>query len=113
MEFSSYTHNLFLNIAFSGGVFAAISALLMILGRLRSLFHNRHPFVDAIIVFIVVNGLFENVIFSILAGLPTMLWVIALSWPLLQDDPAVKELNRSDTDTEDHPSSLLRLDADF
>lgn len=113
VEFSSYTHNLFLNIAFSGGVFAAISALLMILGRLRSLFHNRHPFVDAIIVFIVVNGLFENVIFSILAGLPTMLWVIALSWPLLQDDPAVKELNRSDTDTEDHPSSLLRLDADF
>lgn len=112
-EFSSYTHNLFLNIAFSGGVFAAISAFLMILGRLRSLFYNRHPFVDAIIVFIVINGLFENVIFSILAGLPTMLWVIALSWPLIQDDPAVKELNRSEPDSEDGPTRLLRLDADF
>ena len=94
-DYSLYTHNMFLNIAFSGGVFAGIAGLLMILGRLSSLFKNRHPLADALLVFIIVNGLFENMIFSILCGLPTMLWVLALAWPLMTDDPTVKMLNRT------------------
>ena len=95
-DHSLYTHNLFFNIAFSAGYIAGIAALLMIFGRLIALFYNRHPLSDSIVIFIVVNGLFENVIFSILAGLPTILWILALAWPLLPDDPAVKELDRSD-----------------
>ncbi len=110
-DHSLYTHNMILNIAFSAGIFAGIAAVLMILGRLRSLFFNRHPLADAIVVFIIINGLFENVIFSILAGLPTMLWVLALAWPLLLDDPAVRELDRSDRQPGDTRTRFLRLES--
>lgn len=110
-DYSYYTHNMVLNIAFSAGYFAGLAALFMIFGRLRALFINRHPLADAIVVFIVINGLFENVIFSILAGLPTMLWVVALAWPLLRDDPAVKELDRSDRKETEKHGRFLRLEA--
>lgn len=110
-EYSSYTHNMVLNITFSAGYFAGIAALLMIFGRIRALFHNRHPLSDAIVVFIIVNGLFENVIFSILAGLPTMLWIMALAWPLLADDEAVKMLSRSPEKLDDGPKGFLRVEA--
>ena len=108
-EFSYYTHNMLLNIAFSAGIFAGIAAILMILGRLRALMVDRHPLSDAIVVFILVNGLFENVIFSILAGLPTMLWILALAWPLLQDDPAVSQMSQSKVEPEKF-SRCLRLE---
>ena len=108
-EFSYYTHNMLLNIAFSAGIFAGIAAILMILGRLRALMVDRHPLSDAIVVFILVNGLFENVIFSILAGLPTMLWILALAWPLLQDDPAVGQMSQSKVEPEKF-SRCLRLE---
>jgi O-antigen ligase len=109
-EFSSYTHNMVLNIAFSAGYFAGIAGLLMIFGRIRALFHNRHPLSDAIVVFIIVNGLFENVIFSILAGLPTMLWVMALAWPLFADDEAVKMLERSKKKLNNERKGNIRLE---
>lgn len=48
-----------------------------------------HPLADGILAFIIVNGFFENVIFAIITGMPTMLWILALSWLLLKDDPLV------------------------
>ena len=108
-DHSLYTHNMVLNIAFSAGIFAGIAGVLMILGRLRSVFYNQHPLSDTLIVFMFINGLFENVIFSILAGLPTMLWIMVLAWPLLQDDEAVVSLRR--TKKIDSSSGLLRLEA--
>ena len=109
-DYSLYTHNMLLNIAFSGGVFAGIAALLMMLGRLKSLFFQRHPLADSLAVFIIINGLFENVILSILCGLPTMLWVLCLAWPLLNDDPAVKMLSRS-PERPQKTKGYLRLEA--
>ena len=82
----------------------------MILGRLRTLFFKGHPLVDSLLVFLVINGLFENVIFSILAGLPTMVWVIVLAWPLLKDDPAVKLLDRTERVGEER-SRYIRLES--
>jgi O-antigen ligase len=109
-EHSLYTHNMLLNIAFSAGAFAGIAAFFMIAGRLRALFFNRHPLADSITVFIIVNGLFENVIFSILCGLPTILWVVALCWPLLSSDPAVSKLQRNPEKNEaTNQPRLLRL----
>ena len=70
----------------------------------------RHPLSDAIVVFIIVNGLFENVIFSILAGLPTMLWVMALAWPLFADDEAVKMLERSKKKLNNERKGNIRLE---
>ncbi len=109
-DHSLYTHNMLLNITFSAGIFAGIAALVMILGRLRALFIYRHPLSDAIVVFIIINGLFENVIFSILAGLPTMLWILALAWPLLTSDPTVRQLSRSKLEPDSY-SRYLRLES--
>ena len=111
VEHSFYTHNMVLNIAFSGGIFAGIAALMMIFGRVRDLFFNNNPLVDSLVVFFIINGLFENVIFSILAGLPTIIWVIILAWPHLQDDPAVKQLNRSKRVRDEGPGRFIRLDS--
>jgi len=51
------------------------------------MFSISHPLADGILVFIIVNGFFENVVFSVLAGMPTMVWIMSLSWGLLKDDP--------------------------
>jgi O-antigen ligase len=89
-DYSMYTHNLILNVAFSTGYIGGLAAVCMVLGRIRSMFKVHHVLADGIIVFIVVNGFFENVIFSTISGMPTIVWVVALAWPLLTDDPAVK-----------------------
>jgi len=94
-DYSYYTHNLVLNVAFSSGIFGGIACLCMVFGRIKAMFRNRHPLADAVIVFILVNGIFENVIFSVVAGMPTMIWIIALCWPLLTDDPVVSSGQRN------------------
>ena len=82
-DYSLHTHNLVLNVALSTGVLGGIFAFWMCLERVFKLFVTRHPIADALVVFVVVNGLFENVIFSILCGLPTMIWIIALALPTI------------------------------
>jgi O-antigen ligase len=96
-DHSLYTHNLVINIAFSAGIFAGITAVFMILMRIRLLFVRSYPLADAIAVFIIVNGLFENVIFSILAGLPTMLWILALAWPLVPEEDPDNSANKNNS----------------
>ena len=88
-RYSSYTHNMILNVAFSTGIIGGFACLMMVLGRIRAMFYISHPLADGILVFIIVNGLFENVIFAVIAGMPTMVWIMSLSWPLLKDDPLV------------------------
>jgi len=82
-DYSLHTHNLVLNVALSTGVLGGLVCLLMCLGRLLNLFVAHHPIADSLVVFVLVNGLFENVIFSILCGLPTIVWIIALALPTL------------------------------
>ncbi len=88
-RYSSYTHNMILNVAFSTGVVGGFACLIMVLGRIRAMLSISHPLADGILAFIIVNGFFENVIFAIITGMPTMLWILALSWLLLKDDPLV------------------------
>lgn len=83
-EYSMHTHNMVLNIAFSTGVLGGLVAVWMCLGRLWQLVVARHPIADAIVIFILVNGLFENVMFSILCGLPTILWTVGLALPVME-----------------------------
>ena len=82
-DYSMHTHNLILNIALSTGVLGGLLALWMCFERVLRLFVARHPIADSLIVFILVNGLFENVIFSTLCGLPTMLWIVGLALPTI------------------------------
>lgn len=88
-RYSLYTHNMILNVAFSTGIIGGFACLMMVLGRIRAMFIISHPLADGILVFIIVNGIFENVIFAVLAGMPTIVWIMSLSWPLLKDDPLV------------------------
>ena len=82
-EYSLHTHNLILNVALSTGIFGGLCALWMYVDRMFNLFRNRHPIADPLVVFVLVNGLFENVIFSILCGFPTIVWIIALAVPVV------------------------------
>jgi O-antigen ligase len=82
-DYSMYTHNLVLNIAFSTGMIGGLFALWMCLERAFRVIFYRHRIADALVVFILVNGLFENVIFSVLCGLPTILWIIGLALPVV------------------------------
>ncbi|MFT5303284.1 MAG: exopolysaccharide production protein ExoQ, partial [Mariniblastus sp.] len=81
VDYSLYTHNMILNIAFSAGAIAGVAAVLMCLGRAGQLCIRNHRLTDGLIAFILLNGLFENVIFSILAGMPTIVWIVAMSIP--------------------------------
>jgi len=83
-DYSLYTHNMILNIAFSTGVFGGLAAILMCLGRVREMLIRNHPLVDGLVAFLLINGLFENVMFSILAGMPTILWIVAITIPSLE-----------------------------
>ncbi|MDB2686570.1 O-antigen ligase family protein [Mariniblastus sp.] len=83
-DYSRHTHNLILNIMLSTGVIGGLIAVWMCFERLIRLFVARHPIADALVVLILVNGLFENVIFSILCGLPTIIWIIALALPTIE-----------------------------
>ena len=84
-DYSLYTHNLVLNVAFSTGVFGGLACLMMVLGRVSSVIYRPHRIADALLVFILVNGMFENVIFSILCGLPTIVWIIAMAIPVMDN----------------------------
>ena len=84
-DYSLYTHNLWLNVGLSCGLGGLLIAVLMFAWRFRMLFTFYSPLADAVFVFIVVNGLFENVIFSNLCGLPTICLVLTLSWFDLSD----------------------------
>lgn len=84
-DYSHYTHNILLNIAFSTGVFGGLLGLIMILYQAASVFLRPHVLTSSVIVFILVNGFFENVIFSIIAGMPTLLWVMTMAWDQVGD----------------------------
>lgn len=99
-DYSMYTHNLLLNIAFSTGVFGGLVGLCMILQQAATAVLRAHVITSAVIVFILVNGLFENVIFSIIAGMPTLLWIMTMAWFQVSEinggEDVVKPLSPSD-----------------
>ena len=90
-DHSLYTHNMILNVAFSTGIFGGLACLAMVLGRVKSLISRPHRIADALLAFLLINGITENVIFSILCGLPTILWIVALSIPVMD------EISKEDT----------------
>lgn len=94
-DYSFYTHNMVLNVAFSTGVFGGLVCLWMVLGRVSAVINRPHRIADALLVFVLVNGISENVIFSILCGLPTIVWIVALAMPVM-DEIAAEENNIND-----------------
>ena len=110
-EYSLHCHNLVLNIAFSTGIFGGLVALWMCLERFVAIFNRRHPVADALVVFILLNGLFENVIFSILAGLPTIIWIVGLCAPQLTEDEANQQLIQQDEENKKRLASTVPMNS--
>ena len=106
-RYSRYTHNMILNVAFSTGIIGGFACLMMVLGRIRSLFSISNPLPDGIVAFIVLNGFFENVIFAVITGMPTILWIMTLAWPLLKDDPLID--SSSEESKASAPKGILRF----
>ena len=92
-DHSFHTHNMLLNIAFCGGITPLIAAMCMFFGRLVSLWQERDPLPTAIVVFVMINGIFEQILFTKLGAAPMILWTLVLVWPLLQSKS--KSCNRT------------------
>ena len=86
-DYSYYTHNLVLNVVFCSGIVGGAVVIMMLLTRLLALVYRNHPLADALFAFIFFNGLVENTIFSPVASLPTMAFVVALLWWQFEDNP--------------------------
>ena len=78
-----------MNVALSTGVFGGLVMLFMCVHRISMMRRRQHPLGDALVAYILINGLVENVIFSPIAAMPTIVWVLALFWWQF-DDPAAK-----------------------
>ena len=59
--------------------------LLTILFQAASGAFRRHVVVSSVILYILVNGFFENVIFSTIAGTPMLLWAMSMAWHQIHD----------------------------
>lgn len=82
-EYSQYTHNLFLNIWLSSGIFGGILVTILMLVMMLKVIVAPSLVADSLLAFIFVNGLFENVIFSNVASAPTLLFVLAIVWRVI------------------------------
>jgi O-antigen ligase len=79
-EFAGYTHNLWLNGLLSGGVVCALVLVGLTAGRIRATFRQPQRIADGIAIFIICNGLFENMIFESIPAAPTMLLIVSMMW---------------------------------
>ncbi len=79
-DYAGYTHNLWLDVAFCSGLAGLFCFLGLTMGRVRDAFVKPHRVADFIIIMIFVNGLTENVIFSFIPGVPTILFTTAVFW---------------------------------
>lgn len=81
-DYMYYTHNLWLNIAFSCGVFAAILLILFTGILLTNMLKHRERLSEFFIIFLFIVGLVENVAFAYIPSVPTQLLMIGLAWQL-------------------------------
>lgn len=79
IDYSQYTHNLFLNTALSGGVLCLVITVWIALGRLLQALRQPNVYADLILAFILVNGLVENVIYAPIPAAMTIFWILALT----------------------------------
>lgn len=79
-EYSQYTHNLILNIWLNSGIFGGIFILILMGTMLIKILSSPCLIPDSLLVFLFLNGLFENVIFSNVASAPTLLFVLVVIW---------------------------------
>jgi exopolysaccharide production protein ExoQ len=82
VDYMYYTHNLWLNVAFSCGIFAAILLIFFTGILLGNMLRHREPLSEFFISFLLVVGLVENVAFAYIPSVPTQLFMIGLAWQI-------------------------------
>ena len=80
-----HTHNVVLNMAFLGGLFGGLFAILMFLSQLYISIRGRYRLAALISIVVIINSLTENPIFDYIPGTTTVLWLGAIFWPDLDD----------------------------
>lgn len=86
-EYSFHCHNLILNVAFSCGVLGGLIMIWVYLSQAFQAIFRPHAISSFLMVFILLIGLFESAVFSILAGIATIVFIMGLVIPQLEDDP--------------------------
>lgn len=87
-DYSLYTHNMVLNVALSAGFFAAGCLVLALAMGLAGMVMRPSALPDAVFVFLLLNGVTENVIFEFLASTPTACMAMVLAWRNIGTDGA-------------------------
>ena len=80
-----HAHNAVLHLAFAGGVFAGACAVMMFLSQLLISIGGKYRLAALLSFVIILNSLTEVPIFDYIPGTPTVLWMAALFWPVLDD----------------------------
>lgn len=81
VDYSSYTHNLWLNVTFSAGIFCGLFMVILTLSMLRQAIFGKSVIVCGLVVFILTCGMFENTIISPIPGGPTIVFLTAMFIP--------------------------------
>lgn len=81
-----HCHNVVLSLAFAGGFVCGLFALMMFLNQLFVSIQGKYKLAALISFVVIINSLTETPIFDYVPGLPTVLWLAAIFWPLLHDD---------------------------
>jgi O-antigen ligase len=92
IDYSQYTHNLFLNVWLSTGLIGGMFITLLICLMLYKVIAYPSMVADSLFAFVFLNGLFENVIFSNVASAPTLLFTLAIIWRYVPKIEGEKEI---------------------
>ncbi len=80
-----HTHNVILHMAIVGGVLGGVFVVLLFLQQAMVSIRGTYPLAALISIVILMNSMTENPIFDYIPGAPTLLWMIAIFWPVLDD----------------------------
>lgn len=78
-DYSQYTHNMFLNVALSGGVMCLLLTMIVTVGRLWQCFQSPDIVADLILIYLLFNGMVENVIYEPIPAAMTVFWLLTLA----------------------------------
>ena len=84
-EMLLHPHNVVLNVTFAGGIFAGAFAVMMFVHQLLISIGGKYRLAALISFIIILNSLTEVPIFDYIPGTPTVLWLAAIFWPVLDD----------------------------
>ena len=84
-EMLLHPHNVVLSLGFVGGVFCAILGVFMFANQLWVSWSCHYKLAAMFTIYVFLNSLTETFIFDYIPGTSTILWMVAIYWPALDD----------------------------